>query len=293
MSNVKKKRWGDRKEGRLVRGVEPLNKFEPFIMIERNDSTNYYEGSFGIEKTEKYIRRKREDGLKGFGMMHVFIASYIRTVSQHPALNRFVSGQRIYKRNNIQVVLTVKRQMRADAPETTIKVEFEPTDTALDVYRKMSDSINFIKHGEEDNNTEKVAAALMKIPRVILKFAVRVIKIMDYFDLLPASLLAASPFHGSMIITNLGSLGIQPIYHHLYNFGNLPVFVAFGSKRRCAELQDDGTVAVKRYVDFKCTLDERICDGYYYARAFKTMKHLMSNPAELDNPPETVLEDID
>jgi len=157
----------------------------------------------------------------------------------------------------------------------------------------MSEAINFIKEGEEDNSTEKVASALIKLPRPILKFAVWFLKLLDYFDLLPQALLNASPFHGSMIITNLGSLGIQPIYHHIYNFGNLPVFIAFGAKRRKLELQDDGTVTTRRYIDFKCVLDERICDGFYYSRAFKTMKHMMTNPFELDNPPEKVIEDVD
>ena len=109
---------------------------------------------------------------------------------------------------------------------------------------------------------------------------------------MPKVLHRVSPFHASFFITNLGSLGIPPIYHHLYDFGNLPVFGAFGCKRRANEIQDDGSVAQKKYIDVKFVLDERIVDGYYYATFFKYFRTLMRHPELLDNPPEVVNHDI-
>ena len=100
-------------------------------------------------------------------------------------------------------------------------------------------------------------------------------------------------FHGSLFFTSMGSLGIQPIYHHLYDFGNLPVFGAFGCKRRAMEVQEDGTVVQKKYIDVKFVLDERIVDGYYYAVFFKHYRSLLRHPEILDNPPEEIVRDID
>ena len=91
----------------------------------------------------------------------------------------------------------------------------------------------------------------------------------------------------------MGSLGIPPIYHHLYDFGNLPVFGAFGMKRRANEVLEDGTVVQKKYIDVKFVLDERIVDGYYYATFFKYYKRLLAHPEVLDNPPDEVVRDID
>jgi hypothetical protein len=102
-----------------------------------------------------------------------------------------------------------------------------------------------------------------------------------------------SPFHGSLFFTSMGSLGIPPIYHHLYDFGNLPCFGAFGCKRRAVEVQEDGSVVQKKYIDVRFVLDERICDGYYYATFFKYFRRLLAHPEVLDNPPETVVADID
>lgn len=210
-------------------------------------------------------------------MLHLFIAAYIRVVSQLPGLNRFVSGQRIYARNEILINMMVKRGITTESEETCAKVVFEPTDTIYDVYRKMNEAVEEIR-ASDDSGTEKVAGVLMKMPRLILKFAVWIIKLLDYFDLLPMSLLRVSPFHGSMIVTDLGSLGIPPIYHHLYNFGNLPVFLAFGAKRRVVELDRHGQPVEHKYVDYKIVCDERIVDGAYYAGRVQAPQVLPQEP---------------
>ena len=205
-----KRRFGDRKEGRLLRSLPAFAKFVPFIMPTRNDACNQYEESFEVSDVDRRLRKLRVDGYKGIGILHFIIAAYIRGVSMLPGMNRFVVGRRIYARDNIEVVMTVKRSLAIDATETTIKVVFEPTDTIFDVYRKMSEKIDEIKTVEGNNNTEDVAEAMCKAPRFLLRFALTILRIMDYFGWLPQSLLDASPFHGSMIITDLGSLRIGP-----------------------------------------------------------------------------------
>ena len=156
----------------------------------------------------------------------------------------------------------------------------------------MNEKIDEIKYGDQDNNTEQVAGALLKLPRFLLRFAIGCLRVMDYFGVIPQKLLDASPFHGSMIITDMGSLGIPPIYHHLYNFGNIPVFIAFGAKYYKNELKLDGTVERNKYIDYTVVTDERICDGFYFASALKVLKDCLYNPDKLDTPPETVVEDI-
>lgn len=289
---VYKRRFGDRKEGRLLRSLTPFYKFIPYIMFKKNDACNQFEDSVEITEVEKWLRDKRQEGWKGMGILHLFIAAYVRTVSHCPGLNRFVSGQKIFARDNIEVVLTVKRALTSDAEETTIKVIFEPTDTIFDVYRKLSEKVDEIKANDGENNTEQVAGTLIKLPGLLLKFAMWLLNLLDYFGLLPKCLLDASPFHGSMIITDLGSIGIPPIYHHLYNFGNLPLFIAFGAKRRAYELDKTGLPVERKYVDYKVVMDERTIDGIAYATAFKYLKYYMKNPAALEVPPEKVEEDV-
>lgn len=287
-----KRRFGDRKEGRLLRSLPAFAKFVPFIMPTRNDACNQYEESFEVSDVDRRLRKLRVDGYKGIGILHFIIAAYIRGVSMLPGMNRFIVGRRIYARDNIEVVMTVKRSLAIDATETTIKVVFEPTDTIFDVYRKMSEKIDEIKTVEGNNNTEDVAEAMCKAPRFLLRFALTILRIMDYFGWLPQSLLDASPFHGSMIITDLGSLRIGPIYHHIYNFGTLPVFISFGAKRHAYELDRHGNMVDRKYVDCKFVMDERTVDGHYYAQFLQAIRYLFQHPEILEAPPTKVVEDV-
>ena len=287
-----KRRLGDRKDGRLIHSLAPFYKFMPYIMPTKNDACNQFEDCIEITDTDRWLRQKRLEGYKGLGYLHLFIAAYIRMVSLRPGINRFVAGRRIYARDNIEVVMTVKRSLAIDATETTIKVVFEPTDTIFDVYRKMSEKIDEIKTVEGNNNTEDVAEAMCKAPRFLLRFALTILRIMDYFGWLPQSLLDASPFHGSMIITDLGSLRIGPIYHHIYNFGTLPVFISFGAKRHAYELDRHGNMVDRKYVDCKFVMDERTVDGHYYAQFLQAFRYICQHPEIVETPPSKVVEDV-
>ena len=287
-----RRRMGDRKEGRLLRSLPGFAKFIPFIMPQRNDRYIHYEEAFEVTQLDRMLRKLRVEGYKGIGILHFLIAAYIRGISRMPGINRFVVGRRIYARNNIEVVMTVKRALSIDATETTIKVVFEPTDTILDVYRKMNEKIDEIKSSEENNDTEDFADVVARLPRFLIRFALTLLRVMDYFGWIPQSLLNISPFHGSMIITDLGSLRIGPIYHHIYNFGTLPAFIAFGAKRHSYELNRRGEMVDKKYVDCKFVLDEGIVDGHYWAQMLLAYRYMFEHPEMLLSPPGKVVEDI-
>jgi len=293
MGNKRKRKFGDRREGRRLRKLDPYNAMTPFIMKEKSDASNYFSESIEVSEVERFLRKKRTAGYPGMGMLHLFIATYIRTASQFPAINRFCSGQRIYTRENVEFMMTIKKQLRTDAGETTIKLSFGRDETINDVYEKLNTEINKVRNDGASTNTDNIAAALMKLPRVLLRFTVGFLEFLDYFGMMPKFIIDASPFHGSVIITDLGSIGLPAIYHHLYNFGNLPVFIAIGAKKKIHELDSKGEVALKKYIEFKLVVDERICDGFYFSQAFKVFKSLLKNPEALDKPPEQVIDDIE
>ena len=286
--------WGDRIDGRKIRTLAPMAQITAYFQWERNICSNFFEESFEITNVDRYIRKKRREGLTDFGITHVLLAAYVRGVAKYPQLNRFINGQKVYSRgDDIQYCMVVKKEMSVDSPDTSIKVHLKPTDTANDVYEKLNAAVESVKGTKElDSNLDSLIMLLNLIPSVVLKFVVWLLKLLDYFGLLPKFLLELSPFHGSLFFTSMGSLGIPPIYHHLYDFGNLPVFGAFGCKRRANEVLEDGTVVQRKYIDVKFVLDERIVDGYYYATFFKYYRRLLRNPDILDLPPEEVVSDI-
>ena len=286
--------WGDRSDGRRVRTLSPMAQITMYFQWERNICSNLFEESFEITHIDRYIRQKRREGLTDFGITHVLLAAYIRGIAKYPQLNRFISGQKVYSRgNDIQYCMVIKKEMSVDSPDTSIKVHLTPYDTAEDVYRKLNEAVESVKATKElDSSLDNLIGYLNLIPGVFLKFTVWLLKFLDYFGLLPKFLLELSPFHGSLFFTSMGSLGIPPIYHHLYDFGNLPVFGAFGCKRKAVEVLEDGTIVPRKYVDVKFVVDERIVDGYYYATFFKYYRRLLRNPEILDTPPEEVVADI-
>ena len=170
---------------------------------------------------------------------------------------------------------------------------FEPDDTIDEVYEKFNAAVQKVQGAPEDKTSfDKLNKALVLIPGLFLRWTVKLLNLLDYFGLLPKFLLRLSPFHGSMVITSMGSLGIRPIYHHIYNFGNFPVFIAYGGHRSVVRCDREGKATAKKCIEMKVVTDERICDGFYYASAFKLIKRHAENPELLEQKPEQVFEDI-
>ncbi len=289
----RKKRLGDRRDGRRLRTLPAMSYIEPFIMSERSDSLNYFEDVIDITNVERYLDQKHREGYTDMTLLHVILAAYVRVVSERPSVNRFIAGQRIYAANKIECVMTVKKKMSLESEDTVIKMIFDPRDNIYNVYKKFQLTLKDAISEETDSSFESIAGLLSKLPRPILRGIVGVLKALDYIGLMPKALAEISPFHGSMIITSMGSLGIPAIYHHLYNFGTLPIFISYGSIFAGDAVKRDGTKERHHFVTFKVVTDERICDGYYYASAFKRIKRYLLRPELLDNIAESVKEDID
>ena len=286
--------WGDRIDGRRVRTLPPMAQISPYFMVQRNESSNYITIPIEITPVERYIRQKRREGLTNFGITHVLLVCYCRAIAKFPAVNRFLAGQRVYSRgNDIQFCMIAKKEMSTDSPDSSIKLHLTPYATAEDVYNQLNTAVEKIKNTPLNSDFDKTAAAFSLIPGVLLKFVIWLLKLLDYFGMLPKFLMEVSPFHGSVFFTSMGSLGIPPIYHHLYNFGNLPVFCAFGAKRKELEIQEDGSVVQRKYVDLTAVTDERICDGFYYAAFMKHFTRLLRHPEQFDSPPDEVVADVD
>lgn len=286
--------WGDRTDGRRLRSIDGMSVVANYIMPNRNGSSNSIQDKIEISNIERYIHKKRSEGMENFGITHVFLAAYVRCVAKYPGVNRFLSGQRVYQRDDdIQFTMAMKKDMRTDGDETMIKLHLTQTDTSKEVYEKFNKVYEEVKSTPLDSSFDAVAGLLASLPGLLLKFVVWLLKVMDYFGKLPQFLLEVSPFHASVIFTSMGSLGIPPIVHHLYDFGNLPVFIAFGRKYRKQEIDADGSVVTRRYVDFVMNCDERTVDGFYYATVLKYFHKVLRNPEVLDTPPAEIITDID
>ena len=276
---------------RRVKSLPAMTMMEPFIMVNRVGSQNLITDRIPMSKLETYLKEKQEEGMTNISMMHVLIAAYVRMAAFRPAVNRFIRGQRVWTRDEVEVSLVIKKEMTLESPDTVIKIVVPRDATLKEIYETLNAKIMDYRENP-GGDFDKVAGGLAKIPALFLKFVVWMLKGMDYFGLIPKFLTDVSPFHCSLFITSMGSLGIPPIHHHLYDFGTCPVFCSFGAKKRVYEPDDEGNIVKKSYMDFTFVTDERICDGFYFASGLKHFKNILKNPRQLDEKPAEVVMDI-
>ena len=219
--------FGRRSDGKELKHVSPIFRLVPSLMKHRDDSQVYFNQDIVITKMEEYISKKAEEGIK-ISILDLVYAAVVRIIAERPKLNRFVVNGRIYARNKITLAMTIKKSLTDEAEETTVKLDFTGRETVFEIKEKLQAIIAENKDVETENGMDKVAGFLSKIPSGVLKKAVGFLKFLDWHGYLPKSIIEVSPFHASCVVTNVGSLGIDSIYHHIYNFGTTSMFFAIG-----------------------------------------------------------------
>lgn len=285
-----KKRFGDRYDGRRVRHSDPTNMIIPFIMRERNDAEVFFDAEVNMSRIDELIREKRKNGEEARTLDYI-IAIIVRTISQYPRMNRFIAGRRCFARDNILISMVIKRELNTHTPETAVKFEFDPKSTVSDISKKIDETIEKTKQKDDVNSTDKLMKTLNVLPRCLFSLAIWFMRFTDFYGVLPKAVHNASPFHTSVFITNMGSIGAEPIYHHIYNFGSTSLFIAMGNKRKQRVIGKDGKIQERKVMKLRFVADERIADGYYLAVALKYFSNLFEHPELLEVPPENVVED--
>lgn len=272
--------FGYRSDGKKLKDIPPFFKIIPQIMKTRSDSQVYYTYDMPIKEMDKYIDKKAEENVK-ISYMDIIYSALVRLMAERPSLNRFVMNGRTYARNEILISLAIKKNLTDEGEETTIKLPFVGNENIFEIKEKLSNAINENKNIEIDNETDMLATALSIIPNFLLKFAINIIIFLDKHGMLPKAIIKASPFHTSAFLTNVASLGIDAIYHHLYDFGTTGIFLAMGKKKK-SYIYDDDTFKEEKCISLAFVCDERICDGYYFANSVKLFNKYLKKPELLE-----------
>lgn len=283
--------FGKRPDGRLIRGVDPIQLITGFLMKKRYDSMNMYEDSFDCEAWDRYIKEKEVQGIK-MGYMHIFIAGIVRMLALRPRLNRFVMNGKIYARPKIWVSFTIHPELHIDSPDTTIKLCFEGTETIQEIAEAINEAIRKeTVLRQEENGTDKLVRVFTALPSWLLNFVASFLMWLDRHNMLPKAIIDLSPFHTSFYITNLKSLGINHVFHHTCEFGTNGLFFAMGKEKQ-VPVAEKGEVVIRKQMGFSMVSDERFCDGLYFALALRELRKIMRNPETLETPLEQKVEDI-
>lgn len=276
-----------RKDGKKVKDIDPFQRFMPLIMKKRNDAMVMLKQEIKLAPLDSYIRKIYEEHGVRLSYMDIIFAAMARTYAERPKINQFVMNGNYYMRNDIILSMVVKKEMSLEGEETTIKVKFNGDESPLETKEMLNEKINAEKNQDiekEDKNfnaTDLFVKGLSKTPLPILKFFIGFIKFLDKINLIPNKALEASPFHASAFITNLGSIGLDAAFHHIYNIGTLGAFLSIGKKGKKIS-KKQGEFIEEKIMNVSFVIDERICDGFYYASAMRRFYRYLNNPEKLE-----------
>ena len=282
----RKRRFGDRKDGFLVRDADTMHRFMPYIMPNRADNEAVVTETIDLTAVTEYLAKKN-DPMPDFKytFFHVITAAIAKTIALRPKLNRFYAGKKLYERNELSLSFTAKRRFEDHSDEALciVKVDREGDTSPIEqIHSKIERFVTKVRKENKQDGATDIMDILVKLPRCMIKGVVGILRWLDYHGRYPKALMAEDPYYSSVFVSNLGSIKMKAEYHHLANWGTNSVFVIISEKKRRPLFFEDGRFEMREMLDLSITLDERIADGYYYAKSVKLLKAILENPAVLD-----------
>ena len=279
-----KRRWGDRKDGVLLRDLPSIQFITGVIYPNRCDNEAYISECVDLTAIKAYIARKNEtESDFPYTFFHVIVAALVKTIMLRPKLNRFIANQNFYMRNNISASFVVKKEFADHGAEALATLHAKEDDNIESVHQYIRSQVKNCRSEKVDPTTDSMDT-LNKLPRWISKTAIKFIMWLDKHGWVPSSMIETDPYYSSVVISNLGSIKLKSGYHHLTNWGTCSLFCIIGEKKMTPVFDANGNATMRETLDLGLTIDERLADGYYYSKSIRLLKYLLEHPEELEKP---------
>jgi hypothetical protein len=272
-----------RPDGTLLANEPPVRQIMPYMMPTRTESIVFHEARYDLSRTLPWLERYNASHERHATLFHLLLFAFARTLHQRIGLNRFVSGGHIYQRRGVQLSFAAKKQFRDDAPFVTVKLDFPPDETFEQCVERVLGGVSSARGGKKTSVDTELKLALM-LPGFLLRGVMGFLRWLDRVNLLPGSMIASDPMYTSMFVANLGSIGIERAYHHLFEYGTCSLFGAVGKVEKIVFVHD-GQPVVRDGVSVCWTFDERINDGFYCASSLKIAQEIVEDPERHANAP--------
>ncbi len=281
-----RRRFGDRKDGRLLRELDPMHFIVPLLYPNRCDNEAFISERIDLTAVNAYLERKNADHPEyKYNLFQIIVTAALKILTLRPKMNRFIANKNVYQRNEISAAFVVKKLFSDDGEEALAFIHASDSDTIdsihQEIFRQVSDRRSENVTG--DSSTDSMDM-FNRMPRFLSKFIISIICWLDKHGWVPSSLIATDPYYASVVLTNLGSIKLHSGYHHLTNWGTNSLFIAIGEKKLRPFYDAEGNVAMLDSVDLGRTVDERIADGYYYSKTVRLLKQLLDEPELLERP---------
>lgn len=288
------KRIGDRKDAKKVRNLDGLHNVMIDIKPERCDSDVYMNKEIDVTKLIKYVEKyKKEHPDNKITYFHAFAMAFAKTIYNKPLLNRFVANRTFYDRNDVIIAFVAKIAFEEDSEEVMINIKVNKDDnifTLRDKITKRVAKIRNSKKGEKKENTNNIVDVVGKLPKLIRMIVTGALKFLDKHGWLPESITKDNLYYSSVILSNLGNFKIGSIYHNIVNFGTSSIIATMGMIHKSKVIDKDGKEKIIDVCDFGVNMDERIADGYYFAKSIKVLEYILDNPELLEDRADARIE---
>ncbi len=264
---------GKRPDATLAEGVSNMRRFLSLLSPRRNDSVVYFSQDVDVEAAFEFLETVNRDrpATRPVTLFHLVIRAFVKTLDRRPRLNRFTIGGRIWQRDGIWISFSAKKSMDEAAPVTTVKLRLEPGASLFETVDRIYDQLED-RRSDRESTSDKEVSLLLRLPPALTRLAIGFAHLVDRWGLLPRAMIDSDPMYASVFLVNLGSVGLDAGYHHLFEHGNTPIFCVMG---RVQETEG------RRRCTMKYSYDERVEDGLYCARSLELMHEYFAKPREL------------
>ena len=266
--------FGRRPDGQLVRDAAPIRRFLPFVSPRRSEALVYLEQKVNVDAALALVEALNADRPPEAGritLFHLVLRALAQMLADRPRVNRFVAGDRLWQRDGVWLSFSAKQQFSEQAPILTLKRRFEPDEPLVamadDVLRRLG-----VGRSGEKSTSDKEMGLLLRLPPFLVRFVMGAARLADRLGVLPRSMIDSDPLYASAFVANLGSLGIERAFHHLWEWGNCPIFLVMGRITPGPTGQE---------LMLCWSYDERIADGFYAMTGLTRVKLLLEEPERL------------
>lgn len=271
-----------RRDAKRIKDINGMFQIMLDLKPNRCDSDVFINQKMDVTKLVEYVDKKKKEG-KDITYFHTFLTAIGKTIYNRPKLNRFIANRHVFEHNNITISFVAKISFDDRSEEIMVMVPIEEKDNIDTISKKVKDKVDSIRQKratkEGANNAIDVIGKLPNIVRVPL---MGLFKWMDKNDLLPQSLIKDNLYYSSIIVSNLGAIKCGAIYHNLTNFGTCSSLATMGEIRKEEIINDKGKKEIRSICEFGINLDERIADGYYFAKSVQLLQYIFDNPELLE-----------
>ena len=273
-----------RRDGVRIKELDGFHSIVPYIMPKRTEAEVSMTEQFDVTDLVDWMSERNKTEGTQLKIFHAICTAVARTIYHRPKLNIFISGRTFYQRKDITLSFVVKRKFEDEAEESLMFLKVEP-DMNLDSISKMIiGDVDKVRKSSDGNDLDKLMKLVGSMPRFVLEGFFGVLKVLEYHGMMPAALTADDPNYSTCLLANLGSIKAGAPYHHLSNYGTCSIMITIGTLHKEQKLMYDGTWQARDVIDLTLTLDERIADGFYFAKSLRIAKYMLEHPESMNEP---------